>query len=648
MNIYDVIFGGLFLDALYNAAAWLMKMCYNMCGNYGAAILIFTLLSKLILLPLSIWVLKNSIRLVRIQPDVNAIKIRYFGDREQIAEEQNALYKKEKYRPLISVIPTIAQLIVLMAVIAAIKAGISDPEINKMFFGIDLTLVPSVERGWFVLSALAAGFSALLMCIAQNKSNVLQSEQSGWNKYGMLAFSVGLSLYLGWFVAVGVALYWVASNLFSILQLYVLNGIFKPRKYVDYDRLEDTRKQLAELEALSREQKKKYGKDVIKKEKADYKRFFSTVNKHLVFYSESSGFYKYYRGVIEYLLKNTKLVIHYITSDPNDQIFAIAENEPKIKAYYIGEKRLITLMMKMDADVVVMTMPDLENYHIKRSYIRKNIDYVHIPHGMDSTNLVLRKGSLDHFDTIFCVGPHQANEIRETEQVYNLPEKRTVLCGYPLLDEMREDYAKMTFEKSDKKTVLIAPSWQKDNIVDSCLEEILSYLENQEFRVVVRPHPQHVKHRAEQMQSLKEKYADNDNIIIQTDFSSNDTVFSADIMMTDWSGIAFEYAFTTQKPVIFINTPMKVMNPEYEKIKTVPINIDMRDKIGKSVDLDKLDTLPEIISTILSESDAYYEKIGNIVNETICNIGTSAEEEAKYIISSIKQKIKEKNESNED
>ena len=131
-------FGGLFLEALYNAAAWLMKMCYNMCGNYGAAILIFTLLSKLILLPLSIWVLKNSIRLVRIQPDVNAIKIRYFGDREQIAEEQNALYKKEKYRPLISVIPTFAQLIVLMAVIAAIKAGIGDPEINKMFLGIDL------------------------------------------------------------------------------------------------------------------------------------------------------------------------------------------------------------------------------------------------------------------------------------------------------------------------------------------------------------------------------------------------------------------------------------------------------------------------------------------------------------------------------
>ena len=52
-------------------------------------------------------------------------------------------------------------------------------------------------------------------------------------------------------------------------------------------------------------------------------------------------------------------------------------------------------MMKMDADVVVMTMPDIENYHIKRSYIRKDINYVYVPHGMDSLNMTMRTGSMD-------------------------------------------------------------------------------------------------------------------------------------------------------------------------------------------------------------------------------------------------------------
>ncbi len=51
----------------------------------------------------------------------------------------------------------------------------------------------------------------------------------------------------------------------------------------------------------------------------DYKRFFDTIGKHLVFYSESSGFYKYFQGAIEWLLANSDIRIHYVTSDPNDQ-----------------------------------------------------------------------------------------------------------------------------------------------------------------------------------------------------------------------------------------------------------------------------------------------------------------------------------------
>ena len=95
------------------------------------------------------------------------------------------------------------------------------------------------------------------------------------------------------------------------------------------------------------------------------------------------------------------------------------------------------------------------------------------------------------------------------------------------------------------------------------------------------------------MEQLKTKYAQNPDIEIQTDFSSNSTVFEADLMITDWSGIAYEYAYTTQKPVLFINTPMKVMNPEYQKIDTVPLNILLREEIGCSVTLEDLSTLKE-------------------------------------------------------
>ena len=628
------------MELLYKALEVVMNGCYAFCHDYGIAIILFTLVSKVVLLPVSVWVQKNSIKMVKMQPEINFLTVKYFGDKDTIAEEQAKIFKREKYHPMASIIPLIVQLVLLMGVIEVIKRGMNNPAIDMNFFGINLSQVPSEVGISLIWSPLVAGFSAWILCVAQNASNVLQAEQSNWNKYGMMAFSVGLSLYLGWFVSVGVALYWVASNLLAVAQLYLLNWVINPKNYVDYEALEQSKKELEALGNLGSKKRKRFGDPETKREKQDYKKFFSVVNKHLVFYSESSGFYKYYQGMIEYLLENTNLVIHYITSDPDDQIFELAKTQDKIRPYFIGEKRLITLMMKMEADVVVMTMPDLENYHIKRSYISKDIEYIYIPHGMDSLNLTMRTGSMNHYDTVFCVGKHQKEEIEKTEAAYGLPKKTLVDWGYSLLDEMREDYAKLLHEENDVKKILIAPSWQQDNIVDSCLEQILDNLKGRGYQITVRPHPQHVRHRGEFMEQLKVKYEQDKDVEIQTDFSSNNTVFEADLMITDWSGIAYEYAYTTQKPVLFINTPMKIMNPEYQKIDTVPLNILLREEIGCSLNLDELNQLGDKVQMLLERKNDYYEKIRNFVQEYVYNHGTSAEIGAKYIVTAIQRKIK--------
>lgn len=633
------------MQQIYDAMAWIMKQCYTLCGNYGVAVILFTFITKIILLPVSVWVQKNSIKMVKIQPDINFLKVRHFGDADAIAEGQNKLFRQAGYHPLASIVPTVIQLVLLMAVIAAIKAGMADSSIDMRFLGVDLSLIPAQGRGWLILSPIAAGASAWLMCAAQNQSNVLQSEQDNWNKYGMLILSVGLSLYLGWFVSVGVALYWVASNLFSIAQLYLLNMAIDPKKYVDYARLEESKKQLSELQQLGGKRHGREARDLARRERADYKRFFSVLNKHLVFYSESSGFYKYYKGIIEYILKNTNIAVHYITSDPNDQVFAISQSQPRLKPYYIAEKRLITLMMKLDCDVMVMTMPDIENFHIKRSYVRKDIEYVYVPHCIDSINMTMRTGAVDHYDSVLCVGKHQKEEITNTEAVYGLPHKTLVDWGYTLLDEMRAQYAASAHEDKPGKKILIAPSWQKDNIVDSCLEEILDTLKGRGYQITVRPHPQEVRLKQAYMEQLEAKYAADRDVEIQTDFSSNSTVFEADLLITDWSGITYEYAFTTLRPVLFIDTPMKVMNPEYEKINTPPINIWMREVIGAVVKPDELEKLPEAVERLLSGRDEYRERIDRFVHEYVYNLGNSGEVGAKYIINEIQKKIKERKNS---
>ncbi len=627
---------------LVDFLGWIMKLCYDIVGNYGVAIILFTLVSKVILLPISIWVQKNSIKMVKMQPEINRIKAKYFGDKDTIAEEESKIYKKHKYNPLASLVPLIAQIVLLLGVVEIVKNPtlyIGVENLDYDFLGFDLRWIASENGGIAIWIPIIAGLSALALCIGQNIMNVLQAEQSKWNKYGMLILSVGLSIYLGTFVTAGVALYWTASNLMAIAQQWLLNIFINPKKHVDYTALEESRKELKELQDISKSHKRT--KEQIKKEKADYKRFFSIANKKLVFYSESNGFYKYYKGIIEYILKNTNLTIHYITSDYNDGIFELAKTEKHIKPYYIEEKKLITLMMKMDADVVVMTMPDINNYHIKRSYLRKDIEYIYIPHGIDSPNLTMRKGSMDNYDSVFVTGKYQREECEKTNKIYNLENRKIINWGYSLLDDMVSDYQKTKRKSKKEKTVMIAPSWQKDNIIDLCLDKILNSMKGEKYNVIVRPHPQQVRHMKDAFEKMKEKYAGT-NIEIQTDFSKTSSVFNADLLITDWSSIGYEYAFTTEKPVISIDTPMKIMNPEYKKIKVEPFNIWAREQIGEVVKVKDSKKINEVIKKMLKNPQKYQKKISTLKKDSVYNLGSSAEIGAKYIINCVQTKIKER------
>lgn len=630
------------MSFIYQFLGWVMDGCYSLFKNYGLAIIAFTFLSKIILIPVSIWVQKNSIKMVKMQPEINIIKAKHYGDKDTIAELQANLYKREKYNAFASVIPMAIQILLLLALIHVIRVGMENPVIDKLFLGISLDEIPVNEGGILYLVPFVAGAAAWLLCVVQNRANVLQANSSVFEKYFTMVISVGLSLYLGFFVQVGVILYWIFSNLFGIVQIFILNAAINPQKYIDFEKLEESRKELSALENIGK--KSEISKEDKKREKADYKRFFSIENKHLVFYSESSGFYKYFKGVIEYILDNTNMVIHYITSDPKDAVFELSKKRTQLKPYYIGEKRLITLMMRMEADIVVMTMPDLENYHIKRSYIKKDIQYIFIPHSMCSLNLTMRTASIDHFDTIFCTGKHQREETEKTEIAYGLPKKKLIDWGYCLLDSMRADYEDKPITEDNPKTILIAPSWQKDNIVDSCLDELLEALRGHGYQIIVRPHPQHVRLQPERMDGLKTKFANDKDIEIQTDFSSNTTVFDADVMITDWSGIAYEYSFTTYKPVIFIDTPLKIMNPEYKRIDTEPFNIWIRNVLGRVIKPEQAGEVYDVVRDLMEHAGDYRENIKKHAYEYVYNLDHSSEVGGKYIISEVQRIIKEKKE----
>lgn len=686
---------------------FIMQWCYRFIQNYGLAIILFTLITKIIILPLSVWVQKNSIKMVKMQPELNRIKAKFFGDADTIADEESKLYKKNRYNPLASLVPLIIQIVLLMGVvgviyhpfdylfhlpaelIAAINSvasqitgvGVGESSIqltaveciknpeyynqfaalssqfanfdvqailseiknfDLMFLGINLSHNPSVVLGVTIAVPVVAGLSSYLLCVAQNKSNVLQAEQSKVNQWGMLILSVGLSLYLGFFVPAGIALYWVASNLLAIVQLYALNAVIPPKKYVDYEALEESRKELAELQNLGGKKKLFQKDENHKREKQDYKRFFSIGNKHLVFYSERSGFYRYYAEIIEYLLKKTTVSIHYITNDPNDIIFEKAKEQPRIKPYYIGVKKMITLMMKLEADMVIMTTPDLDNYYIKRSLMRKDIEYIYVPHDPASMHMGFREHSLDNFDTVFCTGPHIAEEVRASEKIYGTREKTLVEFGYPLIEQLINSYNNMPAREDGRKQILIAPSWQEDNILDSCIETLIDSVYGDENKIIVRPHPEYMKRYKPKMMKLVDKYSDKigDGLQFELDFGSSVSVYSSDILVTDWSGIGIEFGFATLKPVVFINTKIKMENANYKNINIVPQEIKLRNILGVALEKDEIaEKFADTVNSLLNDN-SFKEKIKNLRENYFYNLGTGGTVGAKYIVNRLVNKTK--------
>ena len=626
------------MECLVQFFAGLREWCHSWCPNWWADIVIFTFFTKVLQFPVSLWCQVNSLKMVSLMPAENRIKMDHYGDSDAIGEETAALYKREHYHPLLSLVPLAINIVILMAFVKVIY-GIGDrltvPGAAKPL----IACVPTADGGLAWLMPLFAGAAAWLLGYSQNIFNPLQHEQSRAQQLVTNGISICISLFLGMFVAAGVGLYWATSNVFSIVVQWAENWCIPPKKHVDYPVLRRSQAEMRKFEASLR--KTVVSKEDRAREKADYRRFFKIANKHLVFYAEGGGYYKYFQSVVEWLLANSNVTIHYVTNDPKDGVFGLAENNPHVRAYYIGPMKIIPLMMKMDADMVVMTTPDLNTYQLKRSYVKKDVEYVYLDHGPTSVHMCYRKGAFDHFDTIMANGPFQVAEHRATEKAYGLKPKKMVESGYPLLDVL---LAKNESEGSGEggeargvRRVMIANSHQKDNVFDTCLDDLIAEIlkANAGVEIVVRPHPQYVRRFPAKMQAIEERYKGRADVIMETDFSKPSTMDRADVLITDWSGIAYEYAFKTKRPVLFVNTPMKVINPEWKKIDLVPTDISFRDEVGVSVAPDDMPAAGRAVADMLADPGRFAAKIECLLNTQFYNPGRAGAFAGNYILDAL-------------
>lgn len=364
-------------------------------------------------------------------------------------------------------------------------------------------------------------------------------------------------------------------------------------------------------------------------------RFLKKIDKNdreIVFYAEDSYSYVYFEGLIDQLTRKSGLTVYYATSDIEDPLFK--SGNPNLKVFYVSEL-LFLFTALLDSKLLIMTMPDLHQFHIRRS--SRGVNHIYMFHNIGSSFPVIRFGALFHYDTIFCAGPHHIEEIICQEKLYDLKKKKLVEFGYWKLEKVYADYRKyveknpLQRKSGTRGKVLLGPSWGEDSILDLCGERLIRILLEAGYELVVRPHPMTCKKNPKLLDKLNRDFSGFENYSFEENISGIDSLFSSDVLICDWSGLTFEYAFGTERPVLFMDVPRKVVNERYREVGIDPVDEAIRHRLGVVISPDELEKVPAAIDDMISNKESYVSEIKRAREEFVYNFGSSSKAGADFI-----------------
>ena len=330
----------------------------------------------------------------------------------------------------------------------------------------------------------------------------------------------------------------------------------------------------------------------------------------IIIYGEDKRYYNVFKPIIEELI-NLEIPTIYYSSSYDDKIFEIKSDFLKSEFIGTGNKAYAKLNF-IEADICLMTTPNLDVFQLKRSKGVKK--YVHITHSSAETSTYCLY-SLDFFDAVFLNGEHQIRDIRELENKRNTIIKDLYVVGNPYLDELSKMKETITKENNNKKTILIAPSWGMNCLFRRFGEKLLDNIVNSDYNIIIRPHPQSLISDKDIIDKFQNRYKYKNNVDWDFNRVNIYSLSKADIMISDFSGVIFDYAFLFEKPVI-------IPSFTFDKRGTDAIEIDE--------EVWTFETIPKI-SFKLDENN--FSNISQIIedsinNETLKNNILKAKEEA--------------------
>lgn len=329
----------------------------------------------------------------------------------------------------------------------------------------------------------------------------------------------------------------------------------------------------------------------------------------VVFFSEGRKYKQLFYPLLEEFDKR-KISATYLTLDNTEIKTKVGLKNIDIR--YLGNKNLaFAKLNNIEADIFITTTPSLDVFQIKKS---KNVKhYCNILHScVDISSYSFF--SFDYFDSIFITGKHQEKSIRQLEKIRNTTKKQIYETGYLILDSI---YKKKENDNiiTEKNTILIAPSWGNKSILYKYgfywIEKLLN-----DYKVILRPHPQSFTSEKELINKIKHYYKTYNNFFIDSEDDNYKSLAKSSVLISDFSGVIFDYVFAFEKPVLIPNEKIDWEGQEAQFLHFV-WEEKIMDKYLFKIDFDDIRGLKNYINNI--DKSLYRTNIKKIKSEYLFN-----------------------------
>lgn len=345
---------------------------------------------------------------------------------------------------------------------------------------------------------------------------------------------------------------------------------------------------------------------------------------------------KRYWSVFEPLLReldNRGINCEYMTASEDDPGLKQTEmTHVKTSCIGPGNKAFAKLNF-LKATILLSTTPGLDVYQWKRS---KDVKYyVHIPHS-PAEMTTYRMFGIDNYDALLLSGQFQIDDTRDLEKVRNLPAKELILTGSPFMDEKARKFAERKAaanndSKSDAtRTVLLAPSWGTSSILSRYGSEFIKDLLATGYHIIVRPHPQSFTSEKDLMDKLMAEFPENDQLEWNRDSDNFDALNRSDILISDFSGVIFDFSLVFDKPLICADTEFDASPYDAWWLSRLPWGLSVIPRLGAKLTKENRADLKKMIDDCL-EDESFTESRHQVRDEAWAYQGEGATRMADYL-----------------